>query len=89
MYHDPKDKSVVECQGVILRFKTGERCVVRVSGTGASRGATLRVYLERVEPHPERQGSPSDAALAPVVRAALAASRIRELTGRESPTVVT
>lgn len=87
-YTDPKEKLVAMSQGMILTFAGGERAVFRLSGTG-SEGATLRVYLEAFEPRRERQRRPVAEAVKEVVKAALAASRIAEITGRASPTVIT
>ncbi|HLS19406.1 MAG TPA: alpha-D-glucose phosphate-specific phosphoglucomutase, partial [Paracoccaceae bacterium] len=53
-YHDPVDGSIAKHQGVRIFFHGGGRAVFRLSGTGTE-GATLRVYLERPEPHPARQ----------------------------------
>ncbi len=44
-YRDPVDQSLSENQGYRIFFKTGERLVFRLSGTGTD-GATLRMYLE-------------------------------------------
>lgn len=44
-YQDPVDQSVSENQGYRIFFKTGERLVFRLSGTGTE-GATLRIYIE-------------------------------------------
>lgn len=44
-YRDPVDHSLTENQGYRIFFKTGERLVLRLSGTGTE-GATLRMYLE-------------------------------------------
>ena len=68
-YHDPVDGSVTEHQGMRIMFTDGSRIVFRLSGTGTS-GATLRVYLERFEPRPERQDEDPQVALAPLIAAA-------------------
>ena len=87
-YHDPVDGSVTEHQGVRIMFTDGSRIVFRLSGTGTS-GATLRVYLERFEPKPERQDEDPQVALAPLIAAAEEIAHIRKLTGRTVPSVVT
>ena len=87
-YRDPVDGSVSEGQGIRLLFDGGARAVFRLSGTGTE-GATLRVYLEGYEPDPARQDRDPQEALAPLVRAALALSELRERTGRDRPTVIT
>jgi len=58
-----------------------------LSGTGTE-GATLRVYLERFVPDPNRHGIASDAALAPLAAAAVAAADIEGILGRPRPSVV-
>jgi phosphoglucomutase len=87
-YDDPVDGSRSEGQGLRIRFAGGARAVFRLSGTGTS-GATLRVYLERVETDPARLHEETQAALAPVIAAAEVIGRIREITGRAAPDVVT
>ena len=87
-YDDPVDGSRSEGQGLRIRFQGGARAVFRLSGTGTS-GATLRVYLERVETDPARLQDETQAALAPVIAAAEEIGRIREITGRAAPDVVT
>jgi phosphoglucomutase len=87
-YRDPVDGSLTEHQGLRVVFRSGARVVVRLSGTGTE-GATLRLYVESYEPDPAKQGVDAQQALAPLVSWAVATLRIRELTGREGPTVVT
>lgn len=76
----------------MLRFQDAKgepaRVVFRLSGTGSA-GATIRMYIERYE----RDNSKHDVA-APVALKDLADRAIRlvqlvEITGRESPSVVT
>jgi phosphoglucomutase len=59
-----------------------------LSGTGTE-GATLRVYIERYEPDPGKQHLDAQEALHDLIRIAGEVARIREFTGRESPTVIT
>ncbi|MDD4556350.1 MAG: alpha-D-glucose phosphate-specific phosphoglucomutase [Alphaproteobacteria bacterium] len=47
VYNDPVDGSSTQ-DGFLIRFKDGSRIVYRLSGTG-SVGATLRVYVEKLE----------------------------------------
>jgi phosphoglucomutase len=86
-YTDPTDGSVTEHQGIRIETEEGARMVFRLSGTGTE-GATLRVYLERFEPDPARQGTPLDVAIAPVAAAAGAIAEIEKITGRSRPSVV-
>jgi len=87
-YTDPVDGSVSEGQGVRLLFDDGARVVFRLSGTGTA-GATLRVYLERFEPEPEKQDEPTLDALKPLFDAAEELAGIKRHTGRTEPDVVT
>jgi len=86
-YTDPTDGSVTPRQGIRIETEEGARLVYRLSGTGTE-GATLRVYLERFEPDPARQGTPAETALAPIAAAAAAIAQIAEITGRTRPDVV-
>ena len=87
-YHDPVDGSVTERQGIRIIFAGGSRVVFRLSGTGTS-GATLRVYIERYEPDPGRQGIETQVALADLIGAADEIAGIRRRTGRDAPSVIT
>jgi len=87
-YTDPVDRSVTPKQGIRILFKEDARAVFRLSGTGTS-GATLRVYLERFEPNPERHNLPTAEVLAPVIEAANAIAEIASRTGRNEPSVIT
>jgi len=87
-YTDPVDGSVTTAQGLRIGFDDGSRIVFRLSGTGTE-GATLRLYLERFEPDPARQGTATQEALAPLIAVADRLAGIRERTGRERPTVIT
>ena len=87
-YDDPVDGSVSRGQGLRVGFTDGARLVLRLSGTGTE-GATLRLYLERYAPGPEGLDAEVQAALAPVIAAAEDLARIRAITGRAQPDVVT
>jgi phosphoglucomutase len=87
-YTDPVDGSRATGQGIRIVFGEEARAVFRLSGTGTE-GATLRVYLERYEPDPARQGREPAEALAAVTRAARTLGGIRERLGREEPDVCT
>jgi len=87
-YTDPVDGSVSENQGVRVLFEDGSRLIFRLSGTGTS-GATVRLYLESYEADAERQGLDAQNALAEMIVAADEISGLKELTGREKPTVIT
>ena len=87
-YHDPVDDSTSEHQGLRLVFADGARIVYRLSGTGTS-GATLRIYIESVEPDASKQNHDAQAALRDLIDASLQLSDLRRLTGRNAPTVIT
>jgi phosphoglucomutase len=87
-YHDPVDGSTSSKQGIRILFDGGSRVVFRLSGTGTS-GATLRVYIERYEPGPDRLDLETADALADLIAAAEALAGIRERTGRSAPDVIT
>jgi len=87
-YTDPVDGSVSDQQGVRIGFTDGSRIVVRLSGTG-TQGATLRVYLESYEPDPSKHDLDPQVALASLITIVQEIAQIRELTGREQPTVIT
>ncbi|MEM6488421.1 MAG: alpha-D-glucose phosphate-specific phosphoglucomutase [Pseudomonadota bacterium] len=87
-YTDPIDGSTTSNQGIRVVFGDTARAVFRLSGTGTV-GATLRVYLERFEPDPARQGDDPQAALAEVIEAAGTLAGIAPRLGRSAPDVRT
>jgi len=87
-YTDPVDGSISEHQGIRIGFTDGSRMVFRLSGTGTE-GATLRLYLERYEPDPERQSLDAQEALSELIRIGEDIARIRHHTQREAPSVIT
>lgn len=87
-YVDPVDGSEAKGQGRRFVFTDGSRVIFRLSGTGSS-GATIRLYVERYEPDPSKQGENAQEALKPFIDMALRLSKLEEFTGREKPTVIT
>lgn len=87
-YEDPVDGSVSRHQGVRVLFTDGSRIVYRLSGTG-TKGATLRVYIERFEPDPAGQHEETQAALADLIAVADEMAEVRRRSGRDAPTVIT
>lgn len=87
-YTDPVDGSEARGQGIRITLDDGARIVYRLSGTGTE-GATLRVYMERLERDPERLLGDPQEALADVIAAARELADIGGVTGREGPNVVT
>ncbi|MBX9674975.1 MAG: alpha-D-glucose phosphate-specific phosphoglucomutase [Methylotenera sp.] len=87
-YTDPIDGSISTAQGVRILFKCGSRIVFRLSGTGTE-GATLRIYLEAYEPDTANHHLDAQVALAEMIQIALDISQLKQLSGRETPTVIT
>ncbi|MEJ6402426.1 alpha-D-glucose phosphate-specific phosphoglucomutase [Yoonia sp. 2307UL14-13] len=87
-YDDPVDGSHTSGQGLRIFFDGGARVVLRLSGTG-TQGATIRVYLERLELDPAALGMDAEEALADVIKAADAIAEISARTGRAAPDVKT
>ena len=87
-YDDPIDGSHSAGQGIRIGFEGGGRAVFRLSGTGTV-GATIRVYLERLETDPTRLDMKPEDALSPIIAAALSLSDLAAKTGRDAPNVIT
>ncbi|NEP87593.1 MAG: alpha-D-glucose phosphate-specific phosphoglucomutase [Okeania sp. SIO2C2] len=87
-YTDPVDGSVSAKQGIRIGFTDGSRIVFRLSGTG-TQGATLRLYVESYEPDASKHDEDTQAALSPLIGIADEIAQIKNLTGREKPTVIT
>ncbi|MBP0020345.1 MAG: alpha-D-glucose phosphate-specific phosphoglucomutase [Cyanobacteria bacterium SBLK] len=87
-YTDPVDGSISQKQGIRIGFTDGSRIVFRLSGTG-TKGATLRLYLERYEPDPAQHDRDPQEALGDLITLADDVAKIKELTGRDRPTVIT
>jgi phosphoglucomutase len=87
-YEDPADGSVSDGHGAWVELADGSRIVYRLSGTGTE-GATLRVYMERYEADPIRQVTDPQAALAPVIAAAVEIAQLYAVLGVSKPTSVT
>jgi phosphoglucomutase len=87
-YDDPVDGSRTTGQGVRLLFENGARIIYRLSGTGTA-GATLRVYLEKYEPHPKRHEMEVQHALYDLILLSREIAQIEKHTTRKAPTVIT
>ncbi len=87
-YTDPIDKSISKNQGIRFVFEDGSRVVFRKSGTSSS-GATLRIYFEKYEAAPDRLDIDLSEALKDIINLGLELSDIRNITGRDKPTVIT
>jgi len=84
-YTSPVSGAVSSRGGVRVVLDDGSRIVMRLSGTGTE-GATLRVYLERVQAD---FGQPVDRVLEPLRAAALVLTGLPRRFGREVADVVT
>ncbi|MCR9125585.1 MAG: alpha-D-glucose phosphate-specific phosphoglucomutase [Rhodobacteraceae bacterium] len=87
-YSDPVDGSLSRGQGLRVDLEGGGRIVLRLSGTGTE-GATLRLYLERLEHDPGHMNDDPQDALAAIIRAADVLTGLSERTGRSAPDVRT
>ncbi len=87
-YTDPVDGSFSPGQGVRVLFDDGSRIIFRLSGTGTS-GATIRLYLEAYEMDVSKHDMDAQDALADMITAANQISKLRKLSGRNHPTVIT
>ncbi len=87
-YTDPIDGSISEQQGLVIAFSPDARIMFRLSGTGTE-GATLRLYLERYEPDPEKQHYDALSVLQTLADIAIQLADIPGHTGRQTPTMVT
>merc|ERR1719154_11689 len=87
-YKDPIDGSCASKQGIRIMFSDGSRLVFRLSGTGSS-GATVRLYVDSYEKDASKIFGSAQEMLAPCVQVGLEISQLRELTGRDAPTVIT
>lgn len=87
-YTDPVDHSISPNQGIRIIFTDGSRIVYRLSGTGTE-GATLRVYLEKYEPDPRQHDLDTQVALQDLISISEKISALRQVTGRDRPSVIT
>ncbi len=87
-YTDPVDGSVTTGQGLRIGFEPEARLVFRLSGTGTE-GATLRIYIERFEPDPDKHDLDTQEALAELIKLAESLSEVKTRSGRPGPTVIT
>jgi len=86
-YLDPVDNSLSCNQGLRIILDNEIRIIYRLSGT-STENATLRVYLERFEPEPEKQMQDTQVALADVAKISRTLAKVNELTGLNEPTLI-
>jgi phosphoglucomutase len=87
-YTDPVDNSVSNKQGIRIKFTDGSRIVYRLSGTG-TKGATLRVYLERYEKDHAKHNVDAQEGLKDLIALAESFAKIKDHTGMDKPSVIT
>ena len=75
---------------MFFKYANGDdaRVIFRLSGTGSA-GATIRMYLEKYEKEKDRYGEAAPSILKSLADRAIALVQLQELTGRESPSVIT
>jgi len=87
-YTDPVDGSVARNQGARIGFTDGSRIIFRLSGTG-TQGATIRLYVERYEPDASKHNQETQSALSDLIQLADEIAKLKEITERNEPTVIT
>jgi phosphoglucomutase len=87
-YKDIVTGEVASHQGLYIKFKGGDRLVVRLSGTGSS-GATIRLYVEKYETDESKYELDAQDGLKSLILAALEILQLEKFTGRAKPTVIT
>jgi phosphoglucomutase len=86
-YRDPVDGSEVRAQGIRVFLDDDSRIVYRLSGTGTS-GATLRIYLEKLERDHARLALDPGEVLAPLGTLAAELAELPRLAGLRRPSMV-
>ncbi|WP_412057415.1 alpha-D-glucose phosphate-specific phosphoglucomutase [Bartonella sp. DGB2] len=86
-YHDVTDGSQSPHQGIRILFSQGARIVYRLSGTG-TKGATLRIYLERFESDPNAQEKETQNVLEPLILLAQEWAALPYYLGRTDADVI-
>ncbi|WP_320675660.1 alpha-D-glucose phosphate-specific phosphoglucomutase [Prochlorococcus sp. MIT 1300] len=87
-YTDPVDKSITSAQGLRVLLEDGSRVMLRLSGTG-TKGATLRLYLEKYLVDKENLSRNPQEVLSDLIREIDALAEIGQRTGMDKPTVIT
>ena len=85
IYNDPVDHSSTS-NGMRILMEDGSRIVFRLSGTSSS-GATLRVYLEKLEKH-DFDAVPRDM-VDELLRIAMTVAEIEKRTGKKQADIIT
>ncbi|EXJ86659.1 phosphoglucomutase [Capronia epimyces CBS 606.96] len=82
------DGSVSKNQGIYFKFDDGTRVVVRLSGTGSS-GATIRLYVEKLEEDRNKILEETQTYLKGAVELAVELLQLQKFIGRTEPDVTT
>ncbi|CAI5755783.1 unnamed protein product [Candida verbasci] len=82
------DGSVSKNQGLFIKFESGLRFIVRLSGTGSS-GATVRLYLEKHSNDSSKYQENVDVYLKDEIEFVLQLLKFKEFLGKEEPDVRT
>tara|TARA_Y100001968_G_scaffold308425_1_gene327173 strand:+ start:2609 stop:4258 length:1650 start_codon:yes stop_codon:yes gene_type:complete len=87
-YNDPIDASLTQNQGLRIILNDESRVILRLSGTG-TKGATLRIYMEKfVPPNGDLNQDPQNA-LHDLISEIDSLAEVEERTGMSRPTVIT
>jgi len=87
-YLDPLEGTLSHNQGIRIFFEGESRLIFRLSGTG-TKGATVRLYLERYESDPTRHHLDVQTTLRPLIEAADELANLRAYLGRDAPSLIT
>merc|ERR1712166_1140774 len=87
-YNDPVDGSVSKNQGIRIVFTDASRIIFRLSGTGVA-GATVRMYLEKYVDASGDLGQDPFEVVKGLAAIAMDLSKLKDYTGRDTPTVIT
>ncbi len=87
-YEDSVDGSITTNQGLRILLEGNNRVILRLSGTG-TKGATLRIYLERYVSNTGDLNQNPQKALSPLITAINDLTKIHTLSGKNHPSVIT
>ena len=87
-YKDPIDGCLTSNQGLRILLDNGNRVILRLSGTG-TKGATLRIYLEKYIPKEGDLNQDSQKVLSEMINDFKNLADISQKTGMSQPTVIT
>jgi phosphoglucomutase len=82
------DGSVSKNQGIFFQFDDSTRVVVRLSGTGSA-GATIRLYVDKLEENKSKLGIETQEYLKDAVALAIELLQLQQFIGRTDPDVKT